>query len=139
MKIEKRSLFACVHGTYFEVPPRTKWITVDMRGFVFASENDEKPEPLGEMPCPLWDHKGHGFYVGKIRLFRFNWRDMVFDVRGELYSRDEYVSSQVRTALKYCEDKIKTSGSMGAAYCAKIVSLTIERLMNKKLTGDEEE
>lgn len=138
MKIEKRSCYAEFHGAYFEVPPRTKWLTVDMRGFVFASEADEKPEPAKYSKLPIWE-QGCGFYVGKIKLFRFDWEDMVFGVQGKLFTRDEYVSMQVRNALEYCAEKIKVSDSMGAAYCSQIVRMVAEQVVNKNYTQEHEE
>lgn len=139
MKIEKRSCFAEVHGCYFEVPPRTKWVTVDMRGFVFASDGEKKPEPSKYTELPVWDHNSYGFYVGKIKLFRFDWKDMVFDVRDKLYTRDEFVAMQVRKALEYCAERVKTSESMGAAYCAQIVRMVSEQLSQKQYILKEDE
>lgn len=133
MKLNKRSCFAEVMGAYFEVPDRTKWIFIDPVCRVFAVCSDTKPKPSPSCPLPLWDYDGDAVYIGMVRMFKFDdWRNMVFDVRGKLVTRDQYVAVQIKNALEYAAERVAKSDSMGAAYCAQVVRLVAEQLKEKK-------
>ena len=138
MKLNKRSCFAEVMGTYFEVPDRARWVFIDPVCRVFAVCDEKKPEPLEGSPLPLWYYEGDAVYLGMVRLFKFDdWRNMVFDVRGKLVTRDQYVAVQIKNALEYAAERVAKSESMGAAYCAQVVRLVAEQLKEKQYEGDK--
>ncbi len=138
MELKKRSCFAEVMGTYFEVPDRAQWVFIDPVCRVYAVCSEVKPKPNEESTLPLWEYHGDATYLGMVRLFKFkDWRDMVFDVRGKLFTRDEYISIQIRQAIEYCADKVSNSDSMGAAYCAQVVRMVGEQLAQKKYVPDD--
>lgn len=133
MKLEKRSSFAEAWGNTFEVPPKTRWLTVDMRGYVFASESEENPVPLvtGDSEPLMWDHHGHGFYVGKVTLFGFDWKEMVEYVGSSRFRLDKHVADEVKKVTDYCAETIGSNKTDNAPYFAQMLRMLSERILKK--------
>ena len=123
MNVEKRSEFVKAWGNTFEVPPRTKWLTIDFRGYVFASEHEDKPVPCesSEGKPMVWDHHGHGFYVGKIRMFKYDWKEMIVPVGSERFRLSKHVENEVGRVIDYCAEKIEGNSMENSAYFSHLL------------------
>ena len=134
MKLEKRSEYAKAWGTSFEVPPKTRWLTVDFRGYVFASDNEQKPVPCESSMgvSMVWDFHGNAAYVGKVKPFEgMVWQDMVIDVGNERYRLDQQIGDEVSRAIGYCSDVISRNSHDSSAYFAQMIRMIGDKISSK--------
>lgn len=134
MKVEKRSEYAKAWGVSFEVPEKTRWLTADLRGYVFASESEEKPVPMeSSQGLPLvWDHHGVGIYVGKVMMSSETpWQDMVAHVGTARYRLGNAVDEEVSRVIQYCSDTIAKNGEDNAEYFAQMIRMIGHKIASK--------
>ena len=128
MIAEKRSEYAKAWGCSFEVPPKTRWLTADFRGYVFASESNNKPEAF--KLC--WGHDSSAVYVGRIKTSSdMVWQDMVEFVGNDRYRLDQHVSDEVSKVIDYCSSVIAKNKAENSAYFAQMIKMIGDKIASK--------